>query len=141
MKAAVLSDRGIIRLAGDEARTFLNGLVTSDVSALAPGEARFAALLTPQGKIVVDFLVLAAADALMLDCPRGLAAALTQKLGFYKLRAKVAVDNLSDRCDVLALWDGTPPAEAHVFGDPRDAALGHRVLIAKGTASRPLRRF
>lgn len=134
MKSAVLSDRGVIQLAGDDARTFLNGLVTSDVSALAAGDARFAALLTPQGKIVVDFLVLANDDALLLDCPRALAAALAQKLGFYKLRAKVTVENLSDRYDVLALWDGAAPLGASVFADPRDPALSCRVVIAKGSA-------
>lgn len=135
MKAAVLSDRGLIRLAGDDARTFLNGLVTSDVDSLGEGDTRFAALLTPQGKIIVDFLVSANGDALLLDCPRALTAALAQKLGFYKLRAKVTIDNLSDRYDLLALWDGTPPSDANACVDPRDPALGHRLLIAQGTAS------
>lgn len=136
MKAALLPDRGIVRLAGDDARGFLNGLVTSDVGALAIGASRFAALLTPQGKIVVDFLVHATAAGLLLDCPRELAASLAQKLGFYKLRAKVTVDNLSDACDVLALWDGAA-SHADVFGDPRSAALGQRAVIARGMSAPP----
>lgn len=133
MKAALLPDRGIVRLAGDDTRGFLNGLVTSDVSAIAVGSSRFAALLTPQGKIVVDFLVHATAAGLLLDCPRGLAASLTQKLGFYKLRAKVTVENLSDAYDVLALWDGAFDLQ-DVFTDPRNAMLGQRAVIDRGTA-------
>ena len=57
MKAALLPDRGVIKVAGDDARKFLNGLVSNDMAKVAPGSARFAALLTPQGKIIVDFIV------------------------------------------------------------------------------------
>jgi folate-binding protein YgfZ len=133
MEAALLPDRGIVRLTGDDAASFLNGLVTSDVSALAVGDTRFAALLTPQGKIVVDFLVYGTADGLLLDCPRALAASLSQKLGFYKLRAKVTVENLSDSFDVVALWDGAL-SRADVFTDPRHAALGQRAVMPRDTA-------
>ncbi|MBM3625342.1 MAG: folate-binding protein, partial [Alphaproteobacteria bacterium] len=58
--AILLEDRGIIEIAGEEASKFLQNLVTNDVASLKPGEARFAALLTPQGKILFDFLVFAA---------------------------------------------------------------------------------
>ena len=57
MKAALLPDRGVVKLAGDGARNFLHGLVTADILKLAPGAARFCALLTPQGKIIADFIV------------------------------------------------------------------------------------
>ncbi len=57
MQAALLSDRGVIRVSGDEARAFLDRLVTSSIDTLQPGAARFCALLTPQGKIIVDFIV------------------------------------------------------------------------------------
>ena len=57
MQAALLPDRGVVKVAGDDARHFLNGLVTTDMGKVAPGRARFAALLTPQGKIIVDFIV------------------------------------------------------------------------------------
>ena len=56
MKAALLPDRGVIKVVGDDARNFLHGLVSADILALAPGAARFCALLTPQGKIIADFL-------------------------------------------------------------------------------------
>ena len=57
MKAAFLPDRGVVKLSGEDARNFLNGLVTTDVGLVQPGLARFAALLTPQGKITADFLI------------------------------------------------------------------------------------
>src|SRR5215468_10625795 len=100
MKAALLPDRGVVKVAGDGAREFLNGLLTADVGALAPGRARFAALLTPQGKIVVDAIVAEAPAAdgggFFLDCPRALAKYFSERLTFYKLRAKVAVEDLSE---------------------------------------------
>src|SRR6476660_10408278 len=100
MKAAFLPDRGVVKVSGEDARTFLIGLVTIDVTLLQPGLGRFGALLTPQGKITADFLITEApsADAggFLIDCPRALAQGLADKLGFYKLRAKVTVENLSD---------------------------------------------
>lgn len=132
MKTALLQDRGVIRLSGEDARTFLNGLVSADVEKLAPGEARFAALLTPQGKIVADFLVLATGDGLLLDAPKSLTEPFAKKLGFYKLRAKVTVENLSDGHDVAAMWDGAPPQHSGLFADPRDARLGHRSIAPRG---------
>lgn len=140
MHAAILSDRGVIKLSGEDAKTFLNGLVTTDVTRLEPGTGRFGALLTPQGKIVADFLVTEApagdGGGLLIDCPRALATPLATKLGFYKLRAKVSVENLSDSFAVLALWGGEPAAKPDLcFADPRAATLGWRVLIAPEAAA------
>ena len=133
MKAALLPDRGVVKVSGEDARNFLGGLVTTDVAQLAPGIARFGALLTPQGKIVVDFLITEASSGhgggFLLDCPRALAQGLADKLGFYKLRAKVAVENLSDGLGVIAAWDGEPPTTPDLaFADPRQQALGMRIL-------------
>src|SRR5574337_2232132 len=100
MKAALLPDRGVIKVAGDDARKFLNGLVSNNMDGVSPGSARFAALLTPQGKIIVDFIVAEAepddGGGFFLDCPRVLAPALKDKRAFYKLRAKVTVADPSE---------------------------------------------
>jgi hypothetical protein len=105
MKAAFLPDRGVVKVSGEDARDFLNGLVTTDVTQLAPSLGRFGALLTPQGKIIVDFLITEAPSGhgggFLIDCPRALAQGLADKLGFYKLRAKVTVENLSDHLGSL----------------------------------------
>ncbi|WP_315785812.1 MULTISPECIES: folate-binding protein [unclassified Bradyrhizobium] len=134
MKATFLDDRGVVQVSGDDARKFLNGLFTTDVGKLTPGDARFGALLTPQGKIIIDFLVTQVpasedGERFLLDCPRALAQALTDKLNVYKLRAKVAVSNLSAELGVIAVWDGavgTMPEQS--FTDPRHERLGARVI-------------
>jgi folate-binding protein YgfZ len=141
MKAAFLPDRGVVKVSGEGARDFLNGLVTTDVALLRPGLGRFAALLTPQGKIIVDFLITEAPSGhgggFLFDCPRALAQALADKLGFYKLRAKVTVENLSDNFGVLAAWDGNPSVTPDLaFADPRDAALGWRILVPEALAQK-----
>jgi tRNA-modifying protein YgfZ len=133
MKAAFLPDRGVVKVSGEDARNFLNGLVTTDLMLLRPGLGRFGALLTPQGKITVDFLITEApaghGGGFLLDCPRALAQGLADKLGFYKLRAKVAVENLTDSLGVLAAWDGEPAIKPDLaYADPRSAALGWRIL-------------
>ena len=137
MKAAFLTDRGVVKVFGEDARNFLNGLVTTDIGRLKPGPARFGALLTPQGKIIVDFLITEApanqGGGFLIDCPRALAQSLTGKMKFYKLRAKVVIENLSDRFGVLAAWDGPLAAQpetelAVAFADPRDGKLGFRIL-------------
>lgn len=129
MQAALLPDRGVVKVAGDDARKFLNGLLTTDISAVAPTQARYAALLTPQGKIIVDCLVSAPAadEGLILDCPRALVATLLERLQFYKLRAKVTMTDVSAALGVLAVWDGEVVNGA--YRDPRLPALGARSVL------------
>ena len=147
MKAAFLPDRGVVKVSGADARDFLNGLVTSDVTLVRPTLGRFGALLTPQGKITIDFLITEApaghGGGFLLDAPRALAKGLADKLGFYKLRAKVAVENLSDSADpsnslgVMAVWDGEPTVKPDLtFADPRDPALGWRILVPEVLAAK-----
>ena len=141
MKAAFLPDRGVVKVAGEDARAFLNGLVTTDVTLLRPGLGRFGALLTPQGKITSDFLITEApgghGGGFLLDAPRALAQGLADKLGVYKLRAKVTVENLSDSLGVLAAWDGEPAITPDLtFADPRQPTLGWRVLVPEDLAQK-----
>jgi len=134
MQAALLPDRGVVKVVGDNARKFLNGLVTCDMAKVTPGAARFAALLTPQGKIIADFIAAEApaedGGGFFLDCPRALAPALVEKLNFYKLRAKVICEDLSEMLGVMAVWDGSGETEYGLcYGDPRLQALGSRVIL------------
>jgi folate-binding protein YgfZ len=140
MKAALLPDRGVIKVTGDVARKFLHGLVTADMLVLTPGTARFCALLTPQGKIIADFFVAEALAAegggFFLDVPRALAATLVEKLNLYKLRAKVLIEDLSEILGVLVAWDDQDTTKDYttkyglVYADPRLPALGLRIMIA-----------
>src|ERR1700733_11469708 len=141
MNAAFLPDRGVVKVSGEAARDFLNGLVTTDIDLIQPGLGRFGALLTPQGKIVVDFLITEAPAGhgcgFLIDCPRALAQALADKLGFYKLRAKVGIENLTENLGVLAAWDGDFAIRPDLsFADPRNAALGWRILIPEELAQK-----
>ena len=140
MKAAILSDRGVVKVAGDDAGKFLNGLVTADMAKVTPEQPAFAALLTPQGKIIVDFIIAAAepvdGGGFFLDCPRALATALTERLGFYKLRAKVTVADVSGELAVLAIWDDSVGTEAGLcYRDPRLPELGTRCILPAATVT------
>jgi folate-binding protein YgfZ len=139
MKTALLPDRGVIKVIGDDARKFLHGLVTTDMLGVAPGTAQFCALLTPQGKIIADFFVTEAPQAegggFFLDSPRAVTVTLVEKLNLYRLRAKVLIEDLTEILGVLAVWDdaGTTKQAATKQGlsyaDPRLAELGLRVMV------------
>jgi folate-binding protein YgfZ len=134
MKAAILPDRGVVKVAGDGARGFLHGLVTADILNLTAESARFCALLTPQGKIIADFIVTEApakdGGGFFLDLPRVVVTALIGKLNLYKLRAKVIIEDLSEVLGVLAVWDGSGPIQQGLaYRDPRLPALGIRVIL------------
>lgn len=135
MRAILFPHRAVLRVTGEEAPKFLNGLVTNAVDELTPGAAVFTALLTPQGKIVVDFFAVAAdADeggGFVIDAPAALADELAKKLGFYKLRAKVEIAPRPDLA-VAVVLDRAPPDETGlVFADPRHAGLGWRVVLPR----------
>ena len=106
MPSALLSDRATLLVTGADAESFLQNLVTSDLDALGENEARPSALLTPQGKILLDFLVSRISEGLRLDCARAARADLAKRLALYKLRAKVSVEPTEEA--VAAAWDEVP---------------------------------
>jgi tRNA-modifying protein YgfZ len=141
MKAALLADRGVVKVVGDEARTFLHGLVSADMLALKPGAARFCALLTPQGKIISDFIATEApakdGGGFFLDVPRERVKTLVDRLNLYKLRSRVMVEDLCEILGVLAVWDGTFPAFSGLsYPDPRLPTLGTRIMLPPHRAAK-----
>jgi len=134
MTAALLPDRGVVKVIGDDARRFLHGLLSADILALAPESARYCALLTPQGKIIADLIVSEAPAAdgggFFLDVARARSKPLVDKLNLYKLRSRVMVEDLSDILGVLAVWNGhSARALGLAYADPRLPALGLRIMI------------
>lgn len=131
LTVAQLPARAVLALEGEEARGFLQGLVTANVERLAPGEAAFAALLSPQGKILFDFIVIAMDAGLLLDVRADMAEALEKKLKLYRLRAKIGIER-RPQMSVAALWGDAPPEAADgaaaLIADPRLAALGWRLV-------------
>jgi len=125
---AHLSDRAVLAVSGAEARGLLQGLITNDMELVTPVHAIYAAMLTPQGKILFDFIIAERDGAFLIDCAKGMREALLKRLTLYRLRAKVAIAPRDD-LHVMAAWGGEL---AGSFIDPRLPALGARAIAAEG---------
>jgi folate-binding protein YgfZ len=130
VELALLPARGVIEVSGEDRVGFLQGLVSNDIALAVPGRAVWTALLTPQGRWLADFFVFADGERLLLDVEREQVAQLVQRLGRFRLRAKVALRDLSGNLAVYAAWDGVLalPAGAVAAPDPRVEGAGWRLL-------------
>lgn len=136
IKVAHLKDRGVVGVTGADAGKLLQGLITNDMARLDHAPAIHAGLLSPQGKILFEFFVVAAEAGFLLETAVDSATALLKRLQLYRLRAKVEFADLSSDHAVLAVWGDQVPAMAasphvHPFIDPRLAALGLRVIVSR----------
>jgi folate-binding protein YgfZ len=131
---ALLADRGVVEVEGNDAVDFLQSLLTNDIDQAAPDRAIFAGLLTPKGKIDMDFLIYSpSTNRFWLDCPKDSAATLARQLGLYRLRAKVAVaDRSAEMAIGVSSSHGTlaPAAALLSCADPRHAALPQRHVVS-----------
>src|SRR5438874_4184880 len=144
----LLDDRGILAVSGPDRRPFLQGLVSNDVDKVGPTAARYAALLTAQGKYLHDFMMVEAAESIWLDAEAARLGDLKRRLSMYRLRAKVSLDERSglavaaifgvDTTAILGL--PSEPGAARPFGsgvvfvDPRLAMLGARAILPRERA-------
>ncbi|ONG44474.1 folate-binding protein YgfZ [Pseudoroseomonas deserti] len=129
MPIAPLPDRAVIEIAGEDRIAFLQGLVSNDVAAVAPGRAVWAALLTPQGKWLADFFFMAGDDALLMDCVADQAPSLVLRLSRFRLRSRVTLTPRPE-LGVLAGWDGAaPPGGVIAAADPRLPEAGWRAIL------------
>src|SRR5271165_5788768 len=128
-RLAELPERGVIAVAGDDRVGFLQGLVSNDVAMAVPGKAVWSALLTPQGKWLADFFILADGERLLLDCERAQIPMLLQRLSRFRLRSKVTL-RATEELGVYAAWGGTPAVETTAAPDPRLPEAGLRVMSA-----------
>jgi folate-binding protein YgfZ len=124
---AALPRRAVLAIEGKDRLSFLQGLVSNDVTAAAPGSAVWAALLTPQGKWLADFFILADDERLLLDCERDQAPAIVQRLSRYRLRAHASLQ-MAEELSVYAAWGGPPLVQAIIAPDPRLPEAGWRLL-------------
>lgn len=150
---ARLSGRGVVRLSGDEARAFLQNLVTNDVDAVGPERAVYAALLTPQGKYLFDFFVLADGEDFLLETEAARTAELVKRLTLYRLRAQIEIAEVATHAVLAGFGDGAAAAlelperagaaralaGGLAFVDPRLAAAGVRVVAPEEAARAVLR--
>lgn len=141
--------RGLLLLSGEDRSKFLQGLVSNDVRKLSATHAIWAALLTPQGKYLHDFFIAEQGDGWLIDGEGARIADLKRRLGLYKLRARIVLEDVTDRFEVLQAWGsgaGAPfglgePGQAIqrqgavAFLDPRLSDLGVRLIAPKGTGA------
>jgi folate-binding protein YgfZ len=140
-----LAERGLLRIASDDARVFLQGLVSNDVRRAAPDRAIWTAFLTPQGRYLHDFFLCELDGALILDAEAARLSDLKRRLSIYKLRSRVTIEEIGQPASVWALIGdgaaaavGVRPEESGtatsfgggvVFMDPRSAAAGLRAVL------------
>jgi folate-binding protein YgfZ len=141
----LLDDRGVLAVSGADRRAFLQGLVSNDVDKVGPRQARYAALLTAQGKYLHDFMMAQGSETILLDAEARRLADLKRRLSMYRLRAKVVIDERPDLAVAAVFGDGalkalglpTEPGAARAFAmgialvDPRLAALGARCILSR----------
>lgn len=125
-----LGDRSVAAVGGADARSFLQGVITTDLDTVKVGEAGYGALLTPQGKILFDFLILADGARFLFDLPEDLAADFVKRLSLYRLRAKVDIA-IADDLQVHAAWGNDAPPEMNgcIGRDRRHPELGFRAIV------------
>lgn len=130
MPITILPDRSVLELTGEDRIAFLQGLVSNDVAAAAPGRAVWAAYLTPQGKWLADLFIFADGERLLLDVARDQAAMLLKGLSRFRLRSRVALRDLGEALAVHAGWGCAPlPADTIAAPDPRlPESAGWRAL-------------
>lgn len=138
----LLADRGVVGIAGAGAAGFLQRLITNSVLEIPKGEGRYAALLTPQGKIMFDFFVIPLPEGpdagYLVDCAKDHTSDLVRRLTLHKLRAQIAIEDRSDELAVAAVLGGELPngLEGVVYRDTRAPGMGLRVIAAHHTLTR-----
>ena len=143
-KIVLLGDRGVVSVTGTDARAFLDNMITNDMPLAGDGDKKavFAGLLSPQGKILFEYIVVMTDDGYLLDTQRATAADLAKRLSMYKLRSKVEIRDISVEYVVCALvggdWPGTVAGQTEtlVYRDPRAAGLGWRWIVSKSAQQR-----
>tara|TARA_B100001079_G_C16341757_1_gene483901 strand:+ start:243 stop:1133 length:891 start_codon:yes stop_codon:yes gene_type:complete len=140
----ILKDRGVIYISGENAKDFLQNIVTNDINKVTDNSSCFASLLTPQGKYLFDFIVVKHKQGYFLDCEKNLIDGLIDKLNIYKLNSKIEILNLSNEFEVAVIsrekfleLEGSQDIEGNTIKynndpivlDPRSKYLGGRLIV------------
>ena len=143
-KVYILEDRGLLYINGDDAKEFLQNIITNNIENVSEDRSCFSVLLTPQGKYLYDFIIIKHKSGFLLDCEKEIIDDLYKKLNLYKLRTKVEILNLSNEFVVASLSkekfleienskdkEGSTIKfrEDPIFLDPRSKELGARLII------------
>ncbi len=140
----ILDDRAILYINGEDAKEFLQNLISNDINKVNAVNSCFSSLLTPQGKFLYEFIIIKHKSGYFLDCEKPQAEELFKQLSLYKLRSKVEILNLSNEFVVAAFshekfltFDEAKDQpgytikyrEDSIFLDPRNKNLGARLII------------
>ena len=140
----ILDDRAILYINGEDAKEFLQNLLSNDINKINEEISCFTSLLTPQGKFLYEFIIVKHKSGYLIDCEKNQADGLFKQLTLYKLRSKVDILNLSNEFVVAAFsyekfltFDGAKDQlgftikyrEDPIFLDPRNKQLGARLII------------
>jgi hypothetical protein len=137
-KIALLPDRGVVSVEGEDAEKLLQGFVTNDMKLLASQPAIHSALCSPQGKIQFDLFVVKTPTGFCLETGRDQTTALVERMEYYKLRAKATIRDVSSDYTVAAIWGGPYEPRGRgkqpiCFPDPRQPEMGYRELVTIGS--------
>ena len=140
----ILDDRAILYINGEDAKEFLQNLISNDINKVSDVNSCFSSLLTPQGKFLYEFIIVKHKSGYLLDCEKPQAEELFKQLSLYKLRSKVEILNLSNEFVVAAFshekfltFDEAKDQSGYtikyredpIFLDPRNKDLGARLII------------
>ncbi len=153
--AVLLKTRGVLRIAGSQARGFLQGLISNDMERVSPERTLYGALLSPQGKFLYDFFIIEQDGAFLLDCLQDARRDFLKRLTMYKLRAQIDLKDVTEDFQVIALIGETAAGfagERSALGqawaisggvayiDPRLAALGARLILPRAGAETEIKK-
>ena len=143
-KIYILEDRGLLYISGDDAKEFLQNLITNDIENVSETQSCFASLLSPQGKYLFDFIIIKHKQGYFLDCEKKQIDSLFKQLSLYKLRSKIEITNLSNEFVVAVIsyekflsLENSKDQRGHTVKfredtlilDPRNKLLGARLII------------
>lgn len=124
----ILPNRSVISIAGDDRKTFLQGLITNDINKVTDLDAIYAFYLSPQGRFLYDFFIIADGEKLLLDVAKEFLDEIVKKLSFYKLRSKVEIKKEPDLAVFASNDKNSFENEKIVFVDPRMEKMGYRAI-------------
>ena len=126
----LIPNRGVLAVSGEDRESFLQGLITNDMTGLAARQGLYSCLLTAQGRFLHDFFVVDAGDRLLLDCEADRRDDLAHRLKRFRLRARVEIADETETWQVHAHSENEGSAEGFAFPDPRTPLLGYRCLYS-----------
>jgi len=143
-ETTVLDDRGFIQIKGDEAKDFLQSIVTNDIEKISKNFTLFSSIFTPQGKYLHEFFILKIENGYLLECEKTAVLEILKFFNFYKLRSKIDLIDVSQKYtstiitlekfktinkDNVSKSSTIKYNDSLIYVDPRNEGLGARIVL------------